>query len=72
MKKIGDYAFYFWENLRNITFENLLEIRNCICDGCSNLELIIFPNSSMIVNSESISSDDTPKLRMSKGDQTIF
>ncbi|EAY04455.1 surface antigen BspA-like [Trichomonas vaginalis G3] len=72
ISNIGDKAFSLCSNLLNITFLSSLEIGNNLFDDCPNLELVIFPNNPMIVNSHSFSSDTSPKLRMSFTDKTLF
>ncbi|EAY16126.1 surface antigen BspA-like [Trichomonas vaginalis G3] len=72
VKKIGNAVFAACQNLTNVTFQGSLEIGIGIFFWGGNLELVIFPNISMIVDSEIFISDMTPNFKMSFTHKTLF
>lgn len=61
VKRIEYHALTSIRELKNITFLGPIDyFENSIIKNCPSLELIIFPNSPMIVNSDSFSPSDSP------------
>lgn len=74
VKRIGNKAFYECKNLINATILGSLDyIGVDVFEDCDNLELIIFPNSTMNVTlTDAIVTNQSPKLRFSFKCKILF
>ena len=58
--------------MKNVTFLGPIDYINQAFDYCSDLELIIFPNSSMAVKTFYFITNNMPKVKLSFTCKTIF
>ncbi|EAY14969.1 hypothetical protein TVAG_396990 [Trichomonas vaginalis G3] len=73
VKRIENDGFHGCNSMINVTFLGAIDyIGNDAFNYCDNLELIIFPNTSMIVAGQFFISYPSPKVRMSFTCQTFF
>ncbi|EAY14954.1 hypothetical protein TVAG_396840 [Trichomonas vaginalis G3] len=73
VKRIERAAFIFCHDLINVTLLGHIDfLGNQVFDYCKNLELIIFPNSTMIINYALCPVYSSPKLTMSFTYKTFF
>ncbi|EAX97753.1 Leucine Rich Repeat family protein [Trichomonas vaginalis G3] len=73
VKRIEGTAFFGCNNLINVTFLGPIDYFGMQAfDFCRNLELIIFPNSTMTVGGSSFVTNSMPKVSLSFTCKTLF
>ncbi|EAY10314.1 Leucine Rich Repeat family protein [Trichomonas vaginalis G3] len=73
VKRIENDAFYGCNSLINVTFLGPIDyFGGQVFDYCRNLELIIFPNSTMTVSRSDFVTNNLPKVNLSFTCKTLF